>query len=89
MTERGTIPVDGYHPVADDAMEWVKDWCCEDPARLAMTIESYASCAIEGNPLAEICGDTLRRITNGESVPDRYLLGLAWNLRYMEERHGD
>jgi hypothetical protein len=48
------------------------------PAQLAMWRESFASSALEGNRLAEICGETLERIMTGQPVSDRYLLGLAW-----------
>jgi hypothetical protein len=50
-----------------------------------MYLESYSSCAIEGNRLAEICAETLDRLIHGQPVSDRYILGLAWNLRDMEE----
>ncbi len=46
---------------------------------------SFASDAIEGNRLAEICGETLRRVIAGEPVSDRYLLGLCWTLREMDK----
>jgi hypothetical protein len=52
--------------------------------------ESLASCALEGNRLAEICGETLRRLLAHEPVSDRYLLGLAWYVRdYMDDKEQD
>ena len=66
------------HPAAYDARRWLAE---QDPAELLMWSEAFASCAIEGNRLAEVCGETLRRLLNGEPVSDRYLLGLAWNIR--------
>lgn len=47
--------------------------------------EAFASCAIESNRLAEICLETIRRMKNKEIVSDRYLLGLAWALKWIEE----
>lgn len=37
--------------------------------------------------IAEVCGETLRRIREGEPVSDRYVLGLAWTVRVTMERH--
>lgn len=48
-------------------------------------MESFASCGIENNRLAEVCGETLRRVLAQEPVSDRYLLGLVWTIRQMEE----
>lgn len=42
-----------------------------------MWLGAFASCAIEGNRMGEVCGETLRRILDGEPVSDRYLMGLA------------
>lgn len=70
------------HPAAFSAKEWIlkqdKQWLC-------LMLESFSSCAIESNRLAEICAETLRRLLHGEPVSDRYLLGLAWSLRDMKE----
>ena len=46
--------------------------------------EAFASCAIEGNRLAEICIGTINRLLKNEPVSDRYLLGLVWTLRDMK-----
>lgn len=81
----GTIKEGEYHPAADSAMAWVKEWMMIDLARLLRTEEAFASTALSGNRLAEICLETLRRLEHGEPVSDRYLLGLAWTLRNMEE----
>lgn len=40
--------------------------------------ESFSSCAIDGNRLAEVCSETISRLINNQPVSDRYLLGLAW-----------
>jgi len=56
--------------------------------------ESFSSCAIEGNMLAEICSGTLSRLINHKPVSDRYLLGLAFtilknNYNKLQEIAGD
>ncbi len=63
------------HPTAVDAFTYVRNFPFP---QLTMHLEAFASCAIEGNRLAEICGETLRRVMVGEAVSDRYILGLAW-----------
>jgi hypothetical protein len=50
-------------------------------------MESFSSCAIDGNRFAEVCGETLRRVMSGEPVSDRYILGLAWAIRGMNEEN--
>lgn len=82
----GTLGPVEHHPAADAAMAWCKNWLIEHPLEVPLLIERFASNAIEGNRLAEICHETLNRLLNGEPVSDRYLLGLTWTLRDMEER---
>jgi hypothetical protein len=84
--DNGTIQEGEYHPAADSAMAYVRHWAISDPTRLLMTQESFASTALSGNRLAEICHETLRRMMDGEPVSDRYLLGLAWTIRDMEAK---
>ena len=83
MSDRGTIKEGEHHPAADMAVEKIRSLSGAD---LAMWQESFASCAIEGNRLAEICSETLRRLLVGEPVSDRYLLGLAWAIFFKEAR---
>lgn len=71
-----------YHPAATSAMAYIRSL---GYVKLAQVLESLASCAIEDNRLAEICGETLRRVIEGEPVSDRYLLGLAWVIKEMED----
>lgn len=71
-----------YHPAASSAMAYIKSLSFED---LAIWQESFASNAIAGNRLAEICSETLRRILTNEPVSDRYLLGLAWMIKQGEK----
>lgn len=52
-------------------------------------MESFSSCAIDGNRFAEVCGETLRRVMNHEPVSDRYILGLAWAIRGMDFLEND
>lgn len=87
--ERGTLKEGAIHPAAHSAMHYVKEYMLKDIRRLMMIQESFASCAISGNVLSEICGETLRRVMNSEAVSDRYLLGLAWTLKTMEDESKD
>lgn len=70
------------HPAAYSAIEWIAAYVARNPS----IIESVASCALAGNRSAEICHSTLTRMLKKEAVSDRYVLGLAWFLRSVEER---
>lgn len=72
------------HPSAASALAWLRS---QDPTQFAVWSEAFSSCAIEGNRLGEICGETLRRLMAGETVGDRYLLGLCWYLRESSDRN--
>lgn len=65
------------HPASLSALDFVQS---RGLVTQCLQREAYASCAIEGNRLAEICGETLRRVSCCEGVSDRYILGLAWNM---------
>jgi len=71
------------HPAARDAFAWLKDYLAEDTVNAHILLEGFASVGMSGNRLAEICGETLRRVLAGETVSDRYLLGLTWTLKEM------
>jgi hypothetical protein len=66
-----------YHPAADSAFQYVKD------NMTPMMIESFASTALEGNRVSELCLGTWERIQSGATISDRYILGLAWTLRVI------
>ena len=84
--EAGTLREDEHHPAADDAMLWLRAYITrKGHHEVLLLLESFFSCGIEDNRLAEVCGETLRRVLHGEPVSDRYLLGLCWVLRNMEE----
>ncbi len=84
MAERGHLEETERHTIAESAMKWIFD--NHNMLDLLLLRESCASCAIEGNGVCEICGETLSRLINGEHVSDRYLLGLAWFMRDSKER---
>ena len=85
-TKRNTLEPAEPHPMAFSAKEWIiKNFNIQE---LTMHLEALSSCAIEGNRLGEICGETLHRLMLGEPVSDRYLLGLAWYLRNAKEKEG-
>ncbi len=63
------------HPCARDALKWIQSIPIH---QLALWNEAFASSAIDGNRLAEVCSETLDRLLSGKPVSDRYLLGLAW-----------
>ena len=62
------------HPCSKMALELI---FARPSSELLLLQEAFASCAIENNRLAQICGETLRRLLNNEPVSDRYLMGLA------------
>jgi hypothetical protein len=70
------------HPAAFDARNYVASLGLE---KLTVYLEAFSSCAIEGNRLGEICSETLNRLLKGDTVSDRYILGLAWAIKHMEE----
>ena len=78
----GTLELGEAHPCAYSAHTYINSL---GAAKLMVMQESFASCAIEGNRFAEVCGETLHRLMTGEPVSDRYLLGLAWALKEAEE----
>lgn len=83
MDERGTLHASEPHPSAELAFDWIRTLPLSD---LMLHQESLSNCAIEGNRLAEVCSETLRRLIRSEPVSDRYLLGLAWYLRNAVEQ---
>lgn len=83
MSEHGTLGSGEPHPLAYDAKEYIASLPMD---KLILYQESYASCSLSGNRAAEICSETLRRLLTGQSVSDRYLLGLAWSIRNMEDK---
>lgn len=80
----GTLKIGEYHPAANSAMAYIKKYLADDPLGAFRLKEAFASTAISGNRLSEICLETLDRIITGQPVSDRYLLGLAWVLKEME-----
>lgn len=82
----GTLAIGEYHPAADSAFAYVKGKLLSMTDREKMMLqESFASTGLSGNRTAELCSETLRRIMHGETVSDRYLLGLAWTMRKMDD----
>jgi hypothetical protein len=76
--ERGTLPLGTPHPAARSALAWIRT---QPLPTLLQWQEAFASTALEGNQAGEVCGETLRRLLEGEPVSDRYLLGLVWVMR--------
>lgn len=76
--ERGEI-----HPSARPAFEYILKTMSSPQFEVVQ--ESLASCALSGNRLAEVCLGTIDRIIKKEPLSDRYLLGLAWFLKEMED----
>lgn len=83
--ESGTLEIGEVHPAAYDAYNFIKAHIQSEGYGIGILIESFASTAISGNRTGDVCGETLRRIINGEPVSDRYILGLAWTLKKMEQ----
>jgi|GEM_PF-1583155 len=81
----GTLNPGEIHPAAQDAMAYIRSVPTQVHFNgLFNLVEVFASVALSGNRNAEICGETLQRILNGEPVSDRYILGLAWSMKTME-----
>ena len=78
--EQGTLKENEYHPSADSAMQYIKQFIVSNPTAWMVLQESIASTALSGNRLSEILLSTIERLNNGLPVSDRYLLGLAWFL---------
>ena len=82
MGDRGTLKETEPHPSAMSALEYLQSLSFTE---LSTWQESFSSCAIEGNRLAEVCSETLHRLMNKQPVSDRYVLGLAWTIKYGEK----
>jgi len=74
---KGTLDPHEPHPAASIALDYIRTIPYLELFKIQ---EALCSCAIEGNRLGEICGESLRRFLHSEPVSDRYLLGLAWFL---------
>lgn len=85
VDDRGTLGVAEPHPEAVNALKYIMDLGF---IKLSTYLEAFSSCAIEGNRLGEVCSETLSRLLNGKSVSDRYVLGLGWAIRNMEDKDG-
>ncbi len=70
------------HPMAQSALDYIARLSLKQRATMK---ESLASTALAGNKTSEICLETLRRLEEKEPVSDRYVLGLAWLIREMED----
>ena len=79
MATSGTLDENEPHPAAAGALTYIQEHAS------ITDLEAFASAAISGNRLAEICHETLRRILHGEPVSDRYVLGLAWTIRELNQ----
>lgn len=80
--EKGTLELGEVHPSAYYARDYIKT---VGLSKIMMIQESMASCAIEGNQLAEVCLETWRRLEAGDPVSDRYIMGLALFIMKMIE----
>lgn len=84
MSLTGVLLTNEAHPAAHIALDWIKsNFTMEE---LLVWEEAFASTALSGDRMADICGETLRRLVKNEGVSDRYLLGLAWVMMCMKER---
>lgn len=71
------------HPATQDALDYLNSIGSH---RLNTYRGAFASCAIEGNRLGEVCVATINRLFANQPVSDRYLLGLAWAIKSMEDK---
>ena len=82
--DRSTLAPTEWHPCASFAMDFIRTFSMKE---LMIQREALASCAIEGNRMAEVCLGTLNRLIAHQPVSDRYLLDLAWYLKTLEEKN--
>lgn len=80
----GELSPGEIHPSAFAAHQFI---CSIPRMSLMMYQESLASVALSGNRVADLCSETLRRLLSGKAVSDRYLLGLAWQLMFLEKEN--
>lgn len=80
--KRGDLGFGEPHPMSFAVRDYISKWTHQE---LLTAREVMASCAIEGNRAAEICGETLNRLLQGLPVSDRYIMGLGWFLKTIEE----
>jgi len=79
----GTIRAGEPHPASLQALEYVRNI----PFPELTTYQcAFASAALSGNRLAEVCSETLERLITGKPVSDRYMLGLAWAIRSIRDK---
>lgn len=80
MTDPTEIRADEFHPAARLAYRWLKGFMVTNPddyARIKMALNIAAD---HGNRQAQICMGTIQRMARGDSISDRYLLGLCWTI---------
>lgn len=70
------------HPAAYSAREWIAE---QDIEWLRSMLGAFASTGLSGNRTSELCAETLARLLWGDTVSDRYVLGLAWTLKELKE----
>ena len=80
---KGELKPGEAHPAAYRALEYVRSLPIADACRWK---ESFASCAIEGNRLGEVCIETWNRLDRGDPVSDRYIMGLAIALGFLDKQ---
>ena len=66
--DKRTLGLSEPHPSSIDAMHWLRTVPLPELFKWQAT---FASEAIEGNRLAEICSETLDRLLNHKPVSDR------------------
>lgn len=80
---KGELEPGEIHPAAQAAFIFIRKASYTEMIKWR---ETFATCALAGNRLAGVCHETLRRLMEGETVSDRYLLGLAWTIKEEMEK---
>jgi hypothetical protein len=78
-----TLEPNEPHPSFSSALTYLNSFNLD---KLLMYLSAFSSCAIEGNRLGEICAGTLDRFLKKEPISDRYLLGLVWAIKEIQEK---
>ena len=66
--------------LAQDALNYVMGYRAEHFKEWLLLTESLATCAIEGNQMADELVSTINRLDRGVGVGDRWILQLAYYL---------
>lgn len=83
MSDQDSLEIGEIHPAARSAFEYIKNQMAT--IEWIVLEEAIASTALSGERDSNIYLGTIKRLRNNEPVSDRYILGLAWFFKRLEE----